>query len=251
MPAALPGDAHRHRPQLPRGARPSATEWSSGSGPGSWSRRCRIDRRRARGRGDGPPCQPQPAADRHAPATRSRSSGSTRCSAAHVATRRRRGPRSASSRFRDDFGQWDPKNQRPELWSLYNGRHRKGEHIRVFPLSNWTELDIWQYIADEAIALPSIYFAHRREVFQRDGMWLDDSDRDPTAPRRRGAKSAWCATARWATSPAPGRSSRPPPPSPTSSPRWPPRGITERGATRADDRISEAAMEDRKREGYF
>src|SRR6185503_10531331 len=78
--------------------------------------------------------------------------------------------------FRDDFGQWDPKNQRPELWSLYNGRHRKGEHIRVFPLSNWTELDIWQYIADEQIPLPPIYFAHRRRVFQRDGMWLDDSE---------------------------------------------------------------------------
>ena len=74
--------------------------------------------------------------------------------------------------FRDDFGQWDPKNQRPELWNLYNGRHRKGEHIRVFPLSNWTELDIWQYIDDDDIELPSIYYAHRREVFRRDGMWL-------------------------------------------------------------------------------
>src|SRR5215213_9010171 len=74
--------------------------------------------------------------------------------------------------FRDDFGQWDPKNQRPELWSLYNGRHRKGEHIRVFPLSNWTELDIWQYILDEGIDLPAIYFAHRRQVFRRDGMLL-------------------------------------------------------------------------------
>ncbi len=74
--------------------------------------------------------------------------------------------------FRDDFGQWDPKNQRPELWSLYNGRHKPGEHIRVFPLSNWTELDIWQYIADEHIELPSIYYAHRREVFRRDGMLL-------------------------------------------------------------------------------
>src|SRR6516225_7631829 len=74
--------------------------------------------------------------------------------------------------FRDEFGQWDPKNQRPELWSLYNGRHRKGEHIRVFPLSNWTELDIWQYIADEVIDLPSIYYSHRREVFRRDGMLL-------------------------------------------------------------------------------
>ena len=74
--------------------------------------------------------------------------------------------------FRDDFGQWDPKNQRPELWNLYNGRHRKGEHIRVFPLTNWTELDIWQYVADDDVELPSIYYAHRREVFERDGMLL-------------------------------------------------------------------------------
>src|SRR5437899_6449084 len=74
--------------------------------------------------------------------------------------------------FRDEFGQWDPKNQRPEIWSLYNGRHRKGEHIRVFPLSNWTELDVWQYIAQEEIEIPSIYFAHRRQVFRRDGMLL-------------------------------------------------------------------------------
>src|SRR5918996_1098367 len=81
--------------------------------------------------------------------------------------------------FRDEFGQWDPKNQRPELWSIYNGRHRKGEHIRVFPLSNWTELDIWQYIADQEIELPSIYFAHLRQVFQRDGMWMDDSELIP------------------------------------------------------------------------
>src|SRR3954451_20320125 len=78
--------------------------------------------------------------------------------------------------FRDKFGQWDPKNQRPELWHLYNGRHRKGEHIRVFPISNWTELDIWQYIADEGIEIPSIYYAHRREVFERDGMLLAVSD---------------------------------------------------------------------------
>ena len=77
--------------------------------------------------------------------------------------------------FRDDFGQWDPKSQRPELWNLYNGRHRRGEHIRVFPLSNWTELDIWQYVAAEGVELPSIYFAHRRRVFQRDGMWLAES----------------------------------------------------------------------------
>ena len=78
--------------------------------------------------------------------------------------------------FRDEFGQWDPKNQRPELWRLYNGKHRKGEHIRVFPISNWTELDVWQYIQSEGIEIPSIYYAHRREVFRRDGMWLALSD---------------------------------------------------------------------------
>ena len=110
--------------------------------------------------------------------------------------------------FRDDFGQWDPKNQRPELWNLYNGRHRKGEHIRVFPLSNWTELDIWQYIADEAIELPSIYYAHPRRVFPRDGMWMDDSPLIPGSTASR-SRSAWCASAPSATSPAPARSTRP------------------------------------------
>jgi sulfate adenylyltransferase subunit 2 len=84
--------------------------------------------------------------------------------------------------FRDDFGQWDPKNQRPELWSLYNGKHRQGEHIRVFPLSNWTELDIWQYIAVEQVELPSIYFAHRRRVFERDGLWLAVTGLVPLMP---------------------------------------------------------------------
>jgi sulfate adenylyltransferase subunit 2 len=152
--------------------------------------------------------------------------------------------------FRDDFGQWDPKNQRPELWSLYNGRHRKGEHIRVFPLSNWTELDIWQYIADEAIPLPGIYFAHRRRVFQRDGMWLDDSDLIPRLPgeeveerlvRFRTVGDITCTGA--VDSPAATLEAVI---AEVASTR-----VTERGATRADDRISEAGMEDRKREGYF
>jgi sulfate adenylyltransferase subunit 2 len=152
--------------------------------------------------------------------------------------------------YRDDFGQWDPKNQRPELWSLYNGRHRKGEHIRVFPLSNWTELDIWQYIADEDIALPSIYFAHRRRVFQRDGMWLDDSDLIPRLPgeeveerlvRFRTVGDITCTGA--VDSPA---STIDAVIAEVAATR-----LTERGATRADDRISEAGMEDRKREGYF
>jgi sulfate adenylyltransferase subunit 2 len=152
--------------------------------------------------------------------------------------------------FRDEFGQWDPKNQRPELWSLYNGRHRKGEHIRVFPLSNWTELDIWQYIADEEIELPSIYFAHKRAVFQRDGMWLADTpyvtrqdgeELEERVVRFRTVGDASCTGA--VDSPA---SSLEQVIAEVAATR-----ITERGATRADDRISEAGMEDRKKEGYF
>ena len=152
--------------------------------------------------------------------------------------------------FRDDFGQWDPKNQRPELWNLYNGRHRKGEHIRVFPLSNWTELDIWQYIADEAIDLPSIYFAHTRRVFQRDGMWMDDS---PLIPRLDGEqveermvrfRTVGDITCTGAVDSAAATLDQVI--AEVAATR-----LTERGATRADDRISEAGMEDRKKEGYF
>jgi sulfate adenylyltransferase subunit 2 len=152
--------------------------------------------------------------------------------------------------FRDEFGQWDPKNQRPELWGLYNGRHRSGEHIRVFPLSNWTELDIWQYVSDEQIDLPSIYFAHRRRVFNRDGMWLaespyvtvlDGEEVEERIVRFRTVGDASCTGAVESTAAtldeviAEVAATR----------------ITERGATRADDRISEAGMEDRKKEGYF
>jgi sulfate adenylyltransferase subunit 2 len=152
--------------------------------------------------------------------------------------------------FRDEFGQWDPKNQRPELWSLYNGRHRKGEHIRVFPLSNWTELDIWQYIDVEGIEVPSIYFAHHRQVFRRDGMLLAVSDFITLLPdeepevllvRYRTVGDASCTGAVESSATTVDEiilevaASR----------------ITERGATRADDRFTEAAMEDRKREGYF
>ena len=152
--------------------------------------------------------------------------------------------------FRDDFGQWDPKNQRPELWNLYNGRHRKGEHIRVFPLSNWTELDIWQYIADEGIDLPSIYFAHPRRVFQRDGMWMDDS---PLIPRLDGEqveermvrfRTVGDITCTGAVDSAAATLEQVI--AEVAATR-----LTERGATRADDRISEAGMEDRKKEGYF
>ncbi|MEO7555097.1 MAG: sulfate adenylyltransferase subunit CysD [Acidimicrobiales bacterium] len=152
--------------------------------------------------------------------------------------------------FRDEFGQWDPKNQRPELWSLYNGRHRKGEHIRVFPLSNWTELDIWQYIAAEAIDIPAIYYAHHRKVFRRDGMLLavnphlllqDGEEPFEALVRFRTVGDATCtgcvesAAATVEDVIAEVAATR----------------ITERGATRADDRISEAGMEDRKKEGYF
>ena len=152
--------------------------------------------------------------------------------------------------FRDDFGQWDPKNQRPELWSLYNGRHRKGEHIRVFPISNWTELDIWQYVADEGIELPSIYYAHRRRVFQRDGMWLADTpfvtvgdgeEVEERLIRFRTVGDASCTGAVESSAADVAAIIEE-----TAVTR-----VTERGATRADDRISEAGMEDRKREGYF
>jgi sulfate adenylyltransferase subunit 2 len=152
--------------------------------------------------------------------------------------------------FRDEFGQWDPKNQRPELWNLYNTRIRRGEHIRVFPLSNWTELDIWAYIEREELEIPPIYFAHERVVFERDGILLADNpylqrgDDEPlfsATVRYRtvgdmtctGAVESTAATVRQVIAEV-------------AAAR-----ITERGQTRADDRASEAAMEDRKREGYF
>jgi sulfate adenylyltransferase subunit 2 len=152
--------------------------------------------------------------------------------------------------FRDEFGQWDPKRQRPELWNIFNGRVRQGEHVRVFPLSNWTELDVWQYIAHEAIELPSIYFAHKRPVFERDGMLYAASefvelmdgeevfdewvrfrtvgDMSCTGAVRSRAATLYEVVAEISAT-----------------------TITERGETRADDRVTEAAMEDRKREGYF
>lgn len=152
--------------------------------------------------------------------------------------------------FRDEFGQWDPKSQRPELWNVYNGRIHLGESIRVFPLSNWTELDVWRYIAREDIEVPSIYYAHEREVFSRDGMLLGVTPHSQPRPgeavstqvvRYRTVGDASCTGA-------------------VSSPASNPAEVlaeiavtrlTERGATRADDRSSEAAMEDRKKEGYF
>ncbi len=152
--------------------------------------------------------------------------------------------------LRNAFGQWDPRRQRPELWNLYNGRHRAGEHVRVFPLSNWTEADVWNYIARERVELPSIYYAHKRPVFRRDGMWLtegpwggprEDEEVHELTVRYRtvgdgsctGAVESDAATVEEVVAEV--LASR----------------LTERGATRADDRLSEAAMEDRKREGYF
>lgn len=152
--------------------------------------------------------------------------------------------------FRDEFGQWDPKNQRPELWSLYNGRIRQGEHIRVFPISNYTELDIWQYIKTEGIEIPSVYFAHRREVFERDGMLLsvspyisliDGEEPYTETVRYRTVGDMSCTGAVESSA-----SDIDAIIAEVSATR-----ITERGATRADDRVSEAAMEDRKKEGYF
>ncbi len=152
--------------------------------------------------------------------------------------------------FRDEFGQWDPKGQRPELWSLYNGRHSMGEHFRIFPISNWTELDIWHYIRDEDIDIPGVYYAHQRQVFARDGMWLSDSPFISRAPdevleermvRFRTIGDATCTGA--VDSPADDIHKVIEEVGATR--------ITERGATRADDRRTEAAMEDRKKEGYF
>jgi len=153
--------------------------------------------------------------------------------------------------FRDDFGQWDPKNQRPELWALYNGRIRKGEGVRVFPISNWTELDVWQYIATENLEVPSIYYAHEREVFERDGMLLavnpfiggllDGEEPFTTSVRYRTVGDMTCTGAVRSDA-----NTLPEVVSEIAATR-----VTERGETRADDRVSEAAMEDRKREGYF
>jgi sulfate adenylyltransferase subunit 2 len=152
--------------------------------------------------------------------------------------------------FRDDFGQWDPKGQRPELWSLYNGRHRKGEHIRVFPISNWTELDVWQYLYEEDIEIPSIYFAHERKVFERDGMLLSES---PHIELLEG-ETVFSETVRYRTigdMTCTGAVESKADTLEAIIEEVAATRITERGATRADDRVSEAAMEDRKKEGYF
>jgi sulfate adenylyltransferase subunit 2 len=143
--------------------------------------------------------------------------------------------------FRDEFGQWDPRSQRPELWSLYNARVGVGESIRVFPLSNWTELDVWRYIARERLVLPSIYFAHSRAVVDRGGMLYGVHEHLPV---RRG-ETAVTARVRYRTVGDASCTAA------VASDADTVEKITERGATRGDDRVSEAAMEDRKREGYF
>jgi sulfate adenylyltransferase subunit 2 len=152
--------------------------------------------------------------------------------------------------FRDDFGQWDPKDQRPELWNLYNGRIHKGEHVRVFPLSNWTELDVWEYIDSEQLEVPSIYFAHEREVFRRDGMLyalspftelIDGEEVFTDTVRYRTVGDMSCTGG--VVSKAQTLEQVVLEIAATT--------ITERGETRADDRVSEAAMEDRKKAGYF
>ena len=152
--------------------------------------------------------------------------------------------------LRDEFGQWDPRNQRPELWNLYNGRHRPGQHVRVFPISNWTELDVWRYIAAEDIELPSLYYAHEREVFDRDGMIRAVGPFSQPRPdeaveirqvryRTVGDMSCTGAVLSSATT------------NEHILQEVATATVTERGATRADDRLSEAAMEDRKKDGYF
>ena len=151
---------------------------------------------------------------------------------------------------RDDFGQWDPKNQRPELWSLYNGKLHGGEHMRVFPLSNWTELDIWHYLGHEGVELPSIYFAHQRRVFSRDGMWMSESDLNPCKPGEEVVEK----TVRYRTVGDLTLTGAVESDADTIAKIIDEIAIarvTERGATRGDDRFSEAAMEDRKKEGYF
>jgi sulfate adenylyltransferase subunit 2 len=151
---------------------------------------------------------------------------------------------------RDEFGQWDPKNQRPELWSLYNGRLHAGEHMRIFPISNWTELDIWDYIGREGIEIPEIYFSHQRRVFERDGMLMSETPLNPLREgevvEERTVRFRTCGdiTLTGCVESTAGTIEE-------IIEEVAAARVTERGATRGDDRFSEAAMEDRKKEGYF
>ena len=151
---------------------------------------------------------------------------------------------------RDEFGQWDPKMQRPELWSLYNGRLHAGEHMRIFPISNWTELDVWDYIGREGIEIPDIYFSHQRRVFERDGMLMSETPLNPTREgevvEERTVRFRTCGDITLTGCVESTASTIPQIIDEISVAK-----LTERGATRGDDRFSEAAMEDRKKEGYF
>jgi sulfate adenylyltransferase subunit 2 len=152
--------------------------------------------------------------------------------------------------FRDDFGQWDPRRQRPEVWNLYNGRVRRGEHVRVFPISNWTELDVWEYIRIEGLEIPSIYYAHERQVFERDGMLYAASE----FLERRDGETVFTESVRYRTvgdMTCTGAVRSKAATLDDVIAEIAATRISERGETRADDRVSEAAMEDRKREGYF
>ena len=250
-PLPVPRAARRHGPQLPRGARVPRP-------PRRGDRRA-ADRRQGRGLDRAPgararsgtPSKPGTSRNRLQTVTLLDAIEHGRFDAAFGGARRDEERARAKERifsFRDDFGQWDPRAQRPELWNLYNGRIRRGEHVRVFPLSNWTELDVWHYIQQEELELPSIYFAHEREVFEHDGMlyavseYVEPSSEPFTESVRyrtvgdmtiTGAvRSSATVVADVITEIAATR-------------------VTERGETRADDRTSEAAMEDRKRQGYF
>ncbi len=240
--APVRGDARRHRAQLPGGRSSSAT---------ATCRTCSS--LRCRSRSTAAACATSRSRNQLQTTTLLDAIAEHGFDAAFGGARRDEERARAKERvfsFRDDFGQWDPRRQRPELWDLYNGRVRRGEHVRVFPLSNWTELDVWEYVRVEELELPPIYYAHEREVFARDGMLYAVSDvmplRDGEEPfsesvRYRTVGDMTCTGAvrsRAATLDdvvAEIAATR----------------ITERGETRADDRVSEAAMEDRKRVGYF
>jgi len=196
---------------------------------------------------------PRPSRNRRRPPTRLDATEEHGFAAAWGGARRDEERARAKERvfsFRDDFGQWDPKRQRPELWTLYNAKIRKGEHVRVFPISNWTELDVWQYIAQEKLEVPPIYYAHTREVFARDGMLyavspyvqlMDGEEPFQTSVRYRTVGDMTCTGAVRSTATT----------LETVVAEIAATRVTERGETRADDRVTEAAMEDRKREGYF
>ena len=246
----VPAAAHRHRPQLPRGHRVPRP-----AGRRDRPRRCSSAPSRSRSTRGRVREETGPRASRNRLQTTTLldAIAEHELDACFGGARRDEERSRAKERvlsLRDDFGQWDPRRQRPELWDLYNARVRRGEHLRAFPISNWTELDVWQYIAQEELELPNIYMAHEREVFARDGMLyavspyitLIDGETPFTASvRYRTVGDMSCTGAVRSTATT----------LPEVVAEIAATNITERGETRADDRASEAAMEDRKREGYF